>query len=396
MTLLQTLDWRGLTAGLSTTALLAAGILLGSRNLRDYDPALLMYTFGSLGAVFNVAYRYTVWLRRPPTRVYWRRGWSLLCCRGEFRRSVWFLFRSASSNLLAQRFIRRRSRRRWFAHLCFAWGCTLASAVTFPLVFGWLHFESRPSDPRIYQVFLFGLRVDEFHLDSLKRHLMFNLLNVSAFLVILGTTMALHRRLRSAGSIARQQFGDDLMPLLLLLAIAITGLMLTFSSHLLQGYGYGALSLIHAMTVVATLLYLPFGKFFHIFQRPAQLSVALYKRAGAQQPALCRVCGEGYGSAMQVSDLKVVLGEVGFEWGLSGLASHYAEVCPGCRRRLIGFSQGRALQRLGASAQTAFGSAPFTQDAGESHSSIPGERRISGGSDDRASHFQVPETMNSL
>ena len=42
------------------------------------------------------------------------------------------------------------------------------------------------------------------------------------------------------------------------------------------------------IVVTATLLSLPFGKLFHVFQRPAQLSVTFYKRASAQSPpAVC-------------------------------------------------------------------------------------------------------------
>jgi len=340
------LDSIGTLVGTAAMLLVGCAILAGSRNLRDYDPALLTYTFGTLFAAFGVAYRYAVWLQRPATKVYWRRGWRLIFERGQIWQNLAVLGKGTSSNLLAQNFIRKRSRVRWFAHLCFAWGSLLAASVTFPLVFGWLHFETRLDDPLIYRVFLFGLAVDEFHIASLKRYVVFNLLNVSAVLVIVGVALALRRRLKDPGSIARQQFGNDLVPLLLLLAIALTGLMLTFSMHALHGYGYGAISLIHALTVVATLLYLPFGKFFHIFQRPAQLSVALYKRSNAaMSPAKCRVCKEGFAGIMHVQDLKAVLADVGLEWQMGGAVEHYSEVCPRCRRRLIGFSQGRAMAR---------------------------------------------------
>jgi len=342
----RSLDARGAIAGLGSMTLVFCGILAGSRSLRDYDPALLTYTFGTLFTAFGVAYRYVVWLQRPATKVYWRRGWSLMFERGQVWRNLALLGRGSGANLLAQNFIRKRSQMRWFAHFCFAWGCLLATAVTFPLVFGWVHFETRLDDPLIYQVFLFGLQVDEFHIASIKRYVIFNLLNVSAVMVILGVSLALRRRLRDPGSIARQQFGNDLVPLLLLLAIALTGLMLTFSMHALHGYGYSAISLIHALTVVATLLYLPFGKFFHIFQRPAQLSVAIYKRSNAgKPPAKCRVCKEGFADAMHVQDLKTVLADVGLNWEMDGPVGHYSEVCPRCRRRLIGFSHGRAISR---------------------------------------------------
>lgn len=346
------LDRRALWAGIACTLALAAAILAGSRGLRDYDPALLPYTFGVLFAGFAVAYRYAVWLSRPATSVYWKRGWRLLFSRRDGARNLWFLARSAYDGMLAQRFIRRRGTRRWVAHLCFAWGSALAVAVTFPLVFGWVHFATRTDDPAWYQVVLFGWTVQEFHAESLLRHLMFNLLNLSAVLVIAGAGMALHRRLTDADARARQQFGHDIAPLVLLLAISLTGLMLTFSTHLLDGRGYPALSLVHAIVVTATLLYLPFGKFFHIFQRPAQLSVALYRRADAASPAqACRSCGEGFAGPQHVADLKRVLERVGLGWEL-GAGAHFGDVCPRCRRRLLGFSQGRALGLSGSRGST--------------------------------------------
>lgn len=336
----RSLDRKAALTGLAVMLLVGAGIVVGSRNLRDYDPVLLTYTFGVLFSAFAVAYRYAVWLQRPPTRVYWRRGRQLVFRRGEIVRNLLFLVRSVYDNLFAQKFIRRRNRVRWIAHFCFAWGCVIAGAVTFPLVFGWIHFETRADDPQVYRVMLFGMAVGEFPLRSVMRYVMFNLLNLSAVLVIVGVTLALHRRMRDAGSMARQQFGNDIVPLILLLAISVTGLMLTFSMHALRGTGYPVISLIHAVTVTATLLYMPFGKFFHIFQRPAQLSVTFYRRANADAPpAVCRVCGAGFAGAMHVADLKGVLAEVGLDWTPAGAGPHYAEVCPRCRRRLLGRCQ---------------------------------------------------------
>ena len=79
-----------------------------------------------------------------------------------------------------------------------------------------------------------------------------------------------------------QQFGEDFLPLLLLFAISVTGLMLTASYTWMKGYAYDFLAILHAITVIFTLLWLPFGKFFHIFQRPAQLGVEFYKDVGAR------------------------------------------------------------------------------------------------------------------
>jgi hypothetical protein len=47
--------------------------------------------------------------------------------------------------------------------------------------------------------------------------------------------------------------------------------MLTVSYTWTKGYAYEFLAILHAVAVIATLSWLPFGKFLHIFQRPAQL-----------------------------------------------------------------------------------------------------------------------------
>jgi hypothetical protein len=338
------LNLPGLAAGSGTVILLGLGILLGSRNLRNYDPALLIYTFGALFAAFAVAYRYAMWLQRPPTHVYWRRGWQLVCQRGQLWQSLLTLLHALSSNFVSQHFIRRRGVSRWIAHLCLSWGTMMAGALTFPLVFGWLHFESRMDDPQMYQVLLFGVQVGAFHTTSVVRYILFNLLNASAVLVIIGVLLMLHRRLQDTGAVAGQQFGNDLVPLLLLLAVSFTGLLLTFSMHALHGGGFVVISLIHAATVIAMLLYLPFGKLFHIFQRPLHLSVTLYKRANSiAPPAVCRICGEEFAGTMHIADLKTVLGDVGFDWRLNGTGAHYMDICPPCRRRQVGLWHGRLM-----------------------------------------------------
>src|SRR5262249_55664977 len=175
----------GLTAGLVVVLGLGCGILLGSHHLRNYDPALLLYTFGALFSAFAITYRYTVWLQRPPTRLYWRRGWQLLGQRQAIGRHGLALTGALLGNFMAQHFIRRRGRSRWLAPLCMSWGTILAGAVTFPLVFGWIHFESQMHAPQVYQILVFGIHVGTFHTElSLVRYIFFNLLNLAALLVI--------------------------------------------------------------------------------------------------------------------------------------------------------------------------------------------------------------------
>jgi hypothetical protein len=334
---------REAAAGALAVALTAAGIVFGSRGLRDYDVALLPYTIGVLFAAFTGAHRYVAWLRRPPTALYWRRGFGLLFGPGGWRR-LGVLLRSVRDHIVVQGFIRRRGTSRWVAHVLFAGGSTLAAAVTFPLVFGWMHFETRPEDTQWYRLMALGHVAAEFHTGSVLRVVMFNLLNLSAVLVIAGTSMAIRRRLTDPGVRARQQAVHDLVPLAALMAISVTGLMLTFSTHVLGGRGYSEVSLVHAVVVTGTLVYLPYGKFFHVVQRPARLGVALYRRANDEAPpAVCRTCGDAFAGGLHVADMKAVLSEVGLDFRLPGPVPHYAEVCPRCRRRLLGFTQGRAM-----------------------------------------------------
>ena len=63
--------------GALVALLLIAGIVVGSRGLKDFDPALVSYAGASVFAAFGLGYRYSMWLRRPPTRLYWYRGWQL-------------------------------------------------------------------------------------------------------------------------------------------------------------------------------------------------------------------------------------------------------------------------------------------------------------------------------
>ena len=50
--------------GAISTGVLAALIVVGSRNLNHFDAALVGYTFATLFATFGIAYRYAVWLQR--------------------------------------------------------------------------------------------------------------------------------------------------------------------------------------------------------------------------------------------------------------------------------------------------------------------------------------------
>ena len=326
--------------GTLVTAALAAAIVVGSRNLQHFDAALVGYTFATLFAAFGISYRYAMWLGRPPTRMYWRRGWQAFFSGRSFGRNTLSLGRRALVEFAANAYIFKRGRLRGLAHWLIMWGCVLAAAITFPLVWGWIHFETVPGDLQTYRTFAFGIPTQDFPVESFTAFMIFHGLVWSSFLVITGVMLAFRRRMIDHGAVAVQQFGQDILPLLLLFAISVTGLMLTASYTWMHGYAYDFLAILHAATVIVTLLWLPFGKLFHVFQRPAQLGVGFYKDAGARdQQALCRRCGQPYASIPMVRDLAIVEQELGFRYELPD-GSHYQEICPRCRRALFGLAQG--------------------------------------------------------
>ena len=366
----------GLVGGAALALAVAAGIWLGSHGLRHFDPALVGYALGTLLAAFAVGYRFMTWAQRPPSRMYFKRGLQLFFRRADHAsrltphasrltphashpvapqrpgipvpHGVGTLGHALVRNFVAQEFIRRRGGYRWVMHLCLSGGCTLAFAITFPLVFGWIHFESFADNAEMYRVLMFGLAVDSFSVHSLKAALLFNALNISAVLVLVGLAMAAWRRLTDAGERATQTFTEDILPLLLIFAVTATGLALTVSYKFMAGRGHGLWAVVHMAAVVSLLIYIPYGKLFHMFQRTCALCVSRYKKVGeAGARAHCRACGEDFASQMHVDDLKVVLDQLGFDYRFATPRGHvhYQDICPACRRRLLALNQGRSVGR---------------------------------------------------
>jgi MFS transporter, NNP family, nitrate/nitrite transporter len=329
---LRAASWATVFAGF-----LVAGIAVGSRNLQNFDAALVVYTFSVVFATWGVVYHYNVWLEKPPTRLYWDRGWELF--RKRPLSSFFKVSGTATTHLLAQNFIRHRSRLRWAMHQCIFWGCMLAMAVTFPLVFGWIGFKSSPGDQMTYVAYLFGFPAGSFALHTLIAAMIFHVLDFSAILVLVGVSLSLWRRLRDQGAQTVQSFSMDFVPIMLLFAISVTGLALTASQQM-GGELYGFLAILHAITVIAGLLSLPFGKFFHIFQRPAQLGIKLYQQAGdADEGTHCARCGVRFASKMHIDDLRRILPQVGFDYSMPGPAGHWQALCPACKRKTLSTAQ---------------------------------------------------------
>ncbi len=322
------------------TGLLIAAIVVGSRNLENFDPSLVIYTFAVIFATWGVVYHYNVWIEKPPTRVYWDRGWELFWRNGPLHASA-TVVKTVYTHLLTQRFILNRSRLRWAMHQCIFWGCLLAIAITFPLVFGWISFRSLPDNQMIYVTYLFGFPAGQFPIRTITSTLLFHGLDIAALLVLTGIGLSLWRRLRDQGAQAVQSFAMDFSPILILFAISVTGLALTVSQAWLGGASYSFLAILHAITVIGGLLYLPFGKFFHIFQRPAQAGIKLYQQAGDADPGtLCGRCGERFASKMQIDDLATrVLPRLGFDYTIKEGIEHWQALCPACKRKSLASAQ---------------------------------------------------------
>ena len=351
---------RAAILGFLTTLLVAGLIVLGSRNLAHFDAALVGYTFAVLFATFAITYRYSMWLQRPPTALYWKRGWQVFFRPKYLAGNIAHWFARVPAEFGANLFILRRDRFRWGAHMLIMWGCIAAVGITFPLVFGWVHFETLPNDLNWYRAYLFGFPTFAFPIHSLFGFLIFHGLVWASILVTAGVMLAMRRRMRDHGAAVLQQFGEDFLPLILLFAISVTGLMLTASYSWMKGYGYDFLAILHAITVIFTLLWLPFGKFFHIFQRPAQLGVSFYKDVGRREAAAeCRRCRAPFTSLLHAEDLIKVERQLGYNYQIrNSPVEHYQWICPPCRRALVALAQGQLWQGVPAAGFDFDGSMP--------------------------------------
>lgn len=319
--------------GLGVALLIMGAIYLGSGRLSRFDPPLAAYAAATVFAGFAIAYRYTMWVQRPPTWLYFKAGWRLFLRPNRLAKNLLKLVGLAWNQIVAQRFIERRSRKRWAAHMCLAWGCLMAFTITFPLSWGWVQFGIAPNG-HDYVVEFMGVRQFAFPPDSIVAFFMFNGLNISAVLVLTGVALAMHRRLFDQGAQAVQSFANDLLPLFLLFAVSVTGLMITASYKLMGGQNFAFLSLLHAFTVVILLLWLPFGKLFHVIQRPAQLGVAYYKEESARtELAICARSGEPYQSKMHHDDMVALMRELGMDFGAQ------QDLSPVEKRKLIALNQ---------------------------------------------------------
>ena len=337
--------WAAIVSAVVTVITLIL-IYVGSQGLETFDSALIGYAVATLFAIAALAYRYTLWLGRPPTWRYFRAGWREFLSWRNFRRYTFLIPKAWWTDIFAQTFIRKRSTTRWLMHLAIFWGVVLSCAVTIPLTFGWIRFTL--VEPDRYKAWFFGFPIVTFPIEAGSGFAIFHILDFTSILLIAGLAIAIWRRVNDVGLLSTQRFGFDLMPLVLLFAIAVTGLALTASYDFWEGKFYWFLSLTHQVVVVLWLLSLPFGKFFHIIQRPASIGVTLYQqvnqdvehyRPQTEHPkGTCARCGNEFPSAQFVTDLKGVLNDLGQDYTLNDDAGALQDYCPTCKRVMRGES----------------------------------------------------------
>lgn len=305
---------RSILYGILAAAILTGLIALGSRGFHWFDAALIGYAVGSIFAVAAVTYKYSFWLARPQTGRYWRRSWHLFFSYANFRRYA-TLIPAAIADLFSQQFIRRRGVYRWITHQCIFWGVILSCCITFSLTFGWIRMTLTAGGQHL--VWFFGFPLVSFPVDSVLGFSIYHALDFTAILLLIGLVLALHRRFHDLALISVQRFGFDLMPLGLLMAIVVTGLALTADSTWLRGTYYWYISLTHEVVVVFWLISLPFGKFFHLIERPATVGIELYWRTGeGTEMQKCARCQEEFAPVRFIQDLKKTLLDVGEDYTL--------------------------------------------------------------------------------
>ena len=250
-------------------------------------------------------------------------------------------------NILFQKFIMPRGRMRWFGHFLLATGCLIFFAVTFGLTFGWMHFTLKEGTIDMYETHLLGFTVMTFPLNTVMATILFHILVWTAIMVIVGCLIMMHRRFVDEGLIATQWFERDWLPLILLVAVSVTGLGIWFDYSYLEGKMSQFMAIIHAITVAMFLMWIPFGKFFHIFQRPAQVGANIYKIEGKRRGMqTCPHTGDEYTTSMHIEDLKEITQEMGFDLE-NEEGKSYLDFSPEGKRAMLAKAHLKARQESG-------------------------------------------------
>ncbi|WP_026675422.1 MFS transporter [Alkalihalobacterium bogoriense] len=317
--------------------LLIFSMWVGTKQFSHIDMMLFGYFISSIVFAIGITIRTCSWLIRPATHQVVKRSIQNLKKKERQKRNWKAIAKTAFDNIFLQKFIFKRGIYRGIMHWMIAWGCIGSFAFTFGLTFGWIHFSL--VDPTTYQVVVMGIPTLKMAADGLLAEFMYNILNITALMVLLGVTMALIRRSNNHNLDVTQRIEFDLFPLYMLLAVTVTGLILTVQYKFLGGWMHNYMSLLHQITVVIFLVYFPFGKLFHLPIRPLAVAVPMnYQEEVQLDTRPCQKCGTTYSSDDQITDVKEILGVQAFDLSFQD-GTYAADYCPACRRKLRVMSQ---------------------------------------------------------
>ncbi len=319
------------------TVILVFTMWIGTGQFAKIDLMLAGYMIGSFVFAIGITVRLAAWLIRPATRQMVKTSIRNIKTGNRTKRNVKSIIKTLVDNIILQKFIFKRGIYRGIQHWLIAWGCIGSFAFTFGLVFGWVHF--RLIDATTYQIMVFNMPMISMHANGFFAAIMYNILNITALMVLVGVIMALVRRLHNHDLKVTERAEFDVLPLYILLAVTVTGLLLTVSYKFLGGFIHPELALVHQITVILFLIYFPFGKLFHLPIRPLAISVPMnYQEEIKVDTRSCKKCGTKYSSDDQISDVKSILHEQQFDLKLED-GTYLADYCPSCRRRIRAMSQ---------------------------------------------------------
>jgi hypothetical protein len=142
--------------------------------------------------------------------------------------------------------------------------------------------------------------------------------------------MAMYRRVTDEKKIVEQSKEYDFFPLILLIAISITGSLLTVSALWMEGAFYYGIGLAHQITVIVFLLYFPFSKFWHLPLRFLAVVVPMYHALEEQKQ--CARCGSEYATTTQIKDVQLALQNRHLSVPIEQTNLHFSDMCSECRR----------------------------------------------------------------
>ncbi|WP_096190159.1 MFS transporter [Evansella halocellulosilytica] len=310
---------------------------IGTKQFSHVDLMLFGYMVGSFIFFIGMTVRLTSWAFRPATREVLKRTWKNMKTKKRQKRNGKAILKTLIDNIILQKYIFKRGIYRGIQHWLIAWGCIGSLAITFGLTFGWMHFKL--IDASTYQMIVFGVPMLKMHPDGILAALIFEGLNITASMLFIGVIMAIVRRIKNKDVQVTQRAEFDLVPLYILLAMTVTGLFLTVSYKLLEGWMHPELQLLHQVTTVIFLVYFPFGKLFHLPIRPMAVAVPMnYQEEAGVDTKECYGCGELYSNDDQISDVQSILGAQSFHFEMAD-GKQLSDFCPACRRKIRVMSQ---------------------------------------------------------